>query len=80
MDTEEGWMSEPNQRTCAFPGCEVEIGPSPEHGGPAPGYCDDPDHNAHSVYWALKRGEGHASPDTAARLDLPAFQKGSSDG
>ena len=26
-----------------------------------------PDHNAHSVYRALKRGEGHASPDTAGQ-------------
>ena len=73
-------MTESNERTCAFPGCEVVIGPDPEHGGPPSGYCDDPDHNAHSVYWALKRGEGDASPDTAARLDLPAFKKGSDNG
>lgn len=73
-------MTEPKQRTCALPGCQVVLGPSPEHGWPARRYCDDPDHNAHSVYMALKRGEGHASPDTAARLDLPAFQKGSKDG
>ena len=73
-------MSESNETTCAFPGCDVEIGPPPEHGGPPSRYCEDPEHNAHSVYWALKRGEGHASPDTAARLDLPAFQKGSDNG
>ena len=73
-------MTEADVRTCAYPGCEVVIGPPPELGGPAAGYCDDPQHNAHSVYWALKRGEGDASPDTAARLDLPAFQKGSDHG
>ena len=73
-------MSESKQRTCAFPGCENAIAPAPEPGGPPSGYCDDPDHNAHSVYWALQRGEGHAPPDTAARLDLPAFKKGSDNG
>jgi hypothetical protein len=73
-------MTEQKQRTCAFPGCEVVLEPVSEAGRHVTGYCDDPDHNAHSVYWALKRGEGHASPDTAARLDLPAFQKGSNDG
>jgi hypothetical protein len=73
-------MTEPKQRTCAFPGCEVVLGPVSDAGPHVTGYCDDPDHNAQSVYRALRRGEGDASPDTAARLDLPAFKKGSKDG
>jgi hypothetical protein len=70
-------VSEPKERTCAYPGCEVVIGPPPELGGPAPGYCDDPEHNAHSTYHALKCGEGHAAPDTAARLGLAEPRQGS---
>ena len=73
-------MSEAKQRTCAYPGCEVLIGPPPELGGPTPGYCDDPEHNAHSTYYALKRGEGHAPAETAERLGLAEPHGGSRNG
>jgi hypothetical protein len=63
-------MSEAMPKTCAYPGCEVVMEPAPERGGPAPRYCDSPEHNAHSVFRALQRGEGDAAPDTAARLGL----------
>jgi hypothetical protein len=72
-------VTESRERTCAYPGCEVVIGP-PERGGPTPGYCDDPEHNAHSAYQALKRGEGEAPPDTAANLGLATDRGGSGDG
>ncbi|MDP9228553.1 MAG: hypothetical protein M3M99_05805 [Actinomycetota bacterium] len=72
---EETRMTESTPQTCAYPGCEVVMEPAPERGGPAPRYCADPEHNTHSVFHALKRGEGHTSPETAAGLGL----KGKSD-
>ena len=61
-------MTEAN--TCAYPRCEVVPQTASEHGGPTPRYCDSPGHNAYSVFRALQRGEGDASPETAARLGL----------
>lgn len=63
-------MTESKRRTCAYPGCDVVMGDAPERGGPPPRYCDSPEHNTQSVFQALQRGEGEASPDTAARLGL----------
>jgi hypothetical protein len=67
---EERRVTEAMPKTCAYPGCQVVMEPAPERGGPAPRYCDSPEHNAHSVFRALQRGEGDAAPDTAARLGL----------
>jgi hypothetical protein len=64
-------------KTCAYPGCQVVMEPAPERGGPPPRYCDSPEHNTHSVFRALQRGEGDASPDTAARLGLEPFEHSS---
>ena len=72
-------MTGGGRRICAYPGCEAAIEP-PERGGPTPGYCDDPEHNAHSAFLALKRGEGHAPGETAANLGLMTRQGGSGDG
>lgn len=60
-------MTHTEPQTCAYPGCEVVVEP-PERGGPTPGYCDNPEHNAESMFRALQRGEGEPSPDTAANL------------
>jgi hypothetical protein len=57
-------MTETAPKTCAYPGCEVVVEP-PERGGPTPGYCDNPEHNAHSVFRALQGSEGESSPDDA---------------
>jgi hypothetical protein len=51
-------MTVTKAKTCAFPGCEVIPEAHPQHGGPAPGYCSLPEHNAHSAFQAMKRGEG----------------------
>ena len=69
-------MTDANPRTCAYPGCDVVMPAAGPHGGPPPRYCDDPDHNAHSVYRALARGEGEVEPQVAARIGLA----GGSDG
>ena len=63
-------MTESKPTTCAHPGCEVVIEAFGERGGPPSRYCDNPEHNTHSVFLALQRGEGEASPDTAARLGI----------
>ncbi|MDQ6749448.1 MAG: hypothetical protein M3Z33_01635 [Actinomycetota bacterium] len=68
-------MTETTRKTCAYPGCEIVMEPAPER-GPEPRYCDSPDHNAHSVFRALQRGEGDASPETAARLGIKPFESG----
>jgi hypothetical protein len=48
---------------------------APETGGPPPGFCSSPDHNAHSMFRALQRGEGEVPADTAARLGLPTADR-----
>ncbi len=63
-------MNDTAPRTCAYPGCENVVSSDPQHGGPPSGYCDLPEHNAHTMFLALKRGEGNPPPDTAARLGL----------
>lgn len=60
--------NETEPRTCKYPGCDVVLEPGPEHRGPPPRYCDNPEHNAHSVFQALKRGEGETPPGMAERL------------
>jgi hypothetical protein len=71
---EETSVTESTPQTCAFPGCDVvmELGPEkgPNRTGPTPRYCDDPEHNTQSVFQALQRGEGDASPETEAGLGL----------
>ncbi len=67
---EETPVTESTPLTCAYPGCEVVMKPDMEKGGRMPRYCDSPEHNTQSVYQALQRGEGDASPGTAARLGL----------
>lgn len=68
-------MTETTPKTCAYPGCEVVMEHAPER-GPPPRYCSSTEHNAHSVFQALQRGEGETSPDTAARLGLAPAQPG----
>ncbi len=59
-------MTEETPKTCAYPGCEAIV-PEPEQGGPTPGYCDNPEHNAHSMFRALQSGEGETARDTAGQ-------------
>ena len=68
-----------SRRKCAYPGCEVMIEPPPDHGGPPSGFCSAPEHNAHSLYQAMRRGECDVEPETAARLGLSTAE-GRADG
>lgn len=56
------------QIICVHPGCDKVVVPGPDHMGPPPRYCDDPEHNAHSTFHALRRGEGETPPDVAERI------------
>jgi hypothetical protein len=62
-------------KTCAYPGCDAVVEAAPETGGPPPGFCSSPEHNAHSLFRALQRGEGDVPADTAARLGLPTADR-----
>jgi hypothetical protein len=53
---------------CAHPGCDLVVESPADHRGPPLRYCENPEHNAHSTYHALRRGEGEVPPDTAERI------------
>jgi hypothetical protein len=61
-------MTQTKARTCAYPGCEVIPEADPERGGPPPSYCASPEHNAHSAFHAIQRGEGDGPAGGAAGL------------
>ena len=54
-------MSEPETRTCIYPGCErPAVGPHPL-GGPPSAFCDRDDHNALTAHQERMRLEREAA-------------------
>jgi hypothetical protein len=48
-------MSETNEATCIYPGCERPAVPPHEMGGPQPQFCDLEEHNAGTAHIERKR-------------------------
>jgi hypothetical protein len=55
-------MSETEQKTCIYPGCERPAVPPHELGGPEPHYCDLEEHNAGSTFLARKAEAAASGP------------------
>ena len=53
-----------------LPGREASADRGPVEGGPPSGFCSAPEHNAQTLFAALKRGEARAPAETAVRLGL----------
>jgi len=58
-------MSEPEAKTCIYPGCERPAVPAHELGGPQPAFCDLEEHNALTAHQQRKRlADENSDPGT----------------
>jgi colicin import membrane protein len=48
-------MSEPEVKTCIYPGCERPAAPPNPLGGPQPAFCDLDEHNALTAHQERRR-------------------------
>jgi colicin import membrane protein len=48
-------MSEPEAKTCIYPGCERPAVPANPLGGPQPAFCDLEEHNALTAHQERER-------------------------
>jgi hypothetical protein len=57
-------MSEPETKTCIYPGCERPAAAPHPLGGPQPAFCDREDHNALTAHQERQRlAHEAAAPD-----------------
>jgi hypothetical protein len=56
-------MSNPETKTCIYPGCDRPAVPPHPLGGPQPSFCDNEEHNALTAYQERQRLQRERSED-----------------